>query len=139
MAKASDESGVRPKIDDTYLNEVLHHMDVRTQLILEQCAQRDAVLQEKFIDLFSRLLDASSLDRVLVAGFSEVSDQLGAQLAPLRELARQYTPLSDEDDARLASLRRALERPNFSGPAPEDTVPMIGRGVSRINTRSFAP
>ncbi|MDQ0564390.1 hypothetical protein QO004_006208 [Rhizobium mesoamericanum] len=114
MARTPSGTNKPEGASDPAIAELYRLMVARDQLMWEQLTQRDSTLQDRMMDLFSRLLEASSVDRVLVSGFTEISEQLHEQLQPLRELAPSRTPLSDADDKALASLRRALARPDFS-------------------------
>lgn len=117
--------------------ELWRQMVSRDELMWQQLTQRDTELQGRMIDLFSRLLEANSVDRVLANGLGELSDQLREQMAPLRELARPRADLSEFDDRRLASLNRALSRPNYGGP-PESEAPFwIDTGASQMERRSY--
>jgi hypothetical protein len=132
----SDDS---PNGTEAAIAELWRQMVTRDELMWQQLTQRDTELQGRMIDLFSRLLEANSVDRVLANGLGELSDQLREQMAPLRELTRPRADLSDFDDRRLASLNRALSRPNYGGP-PESEAPFwIETGASQMERRSFTP
>jgi transposase len=86
----------------------------RDEAMWTKLSSRDVKLQEQMIGIFARLADASSVDQVLVNGFDAVAEQIKAQVAPLRSLGRSYEPLKPEADKLLATLQRALRRPDFS-------------------------
>jgi hypothetical protein len=122
MPRNPSGSDEPPRSTDAAIAELWRQMVSRDELMWQQLTQRDTELQGRMIDLFSRLLEANSVDRVLANGLGELSDQLKEQMAPLRELTRARIDLSDFDDRRLASLNRALSRPNYGGP-PESEAP----------------
>jgi hypothetical protein len=99
---------------DPALAELYDQMISRDHEMWQRLTERDSKLQDGMMELFSRMLDNSSLDRVMVNGFTAVSDQLKEQLAPLRDLTPNRAPLDDDQKALLKSLRLALTRPNYS-------------------------
>lgn len=123
--------------EESTIAEVMSQVVTRDQVMWEQLTRRDTELQGRMMDLFSQLLGTNSLDRVLANGLGELIDQLKEQLAPLRELARPRADLDEGDDARLASLNRALRRPNFGGPPESDAPFWIETGASEMDRRSY--
>lgn len=136
MPRNSGGSDEPPKATEAAVAELWRQMVSRDELMWQQLTQRDTELQGRMIDLFSRLLEANSVDRVLANGLGELSDQLKEQLAPLRELAHARANLSDHDDRRLASLNRALSRPNYGGPPASEAPFWIETGKGPSDRRS---
>jgi hypothetical protein len=93
--------------------ELYEQMVSRDQAMWNQLTERDRRLQDGMMELFSRILENTSVDRVMAQGFSAVSEQLKEQLSPLRDLTPRRAPLDAEQKALLGSIRRALARPDF--------------------------
>lgn len=138
MAKTPSGSSSPEGASNPAVAELYRVMVARDQAMWDQLTQRDSALQDRMLDLFSRLLEANSIDRVLVKGFDEIAGQLQEQLEPLRDLAPSRTQLEPADDAALASLRRALVRPDFSRPSEGGAGAVVTANVSQIDSRSFA-
>ena len=115
------------KSDETPQNlaELYEQMVSRDQAMWTQLTERDRRLQDGMMELFSRMLENNSVDRVMVAGFTAVSEQLKEQLSPLRDLTPQRARLDAEQKAVLGSLRRALARPDYDLSASEATAGKI--------------
>ena len=76
--------------------------------------ERDDKLHEQMLGMFQRSLDTNALDKVLVKGFNDVSQNIAAQTGPLRSLGREYPKLPDDAAKRLDALAVALTRQEFS-------------------------
>jgi hypothetical protein len=131
MTNSSSESDEGK--NDLGVAALFERMITRDQQMWQQLTQRDNVLQDQLMELFSRMIETNAVDRVLSHGFGEVSEQLSAQLAPLRQLGPQITPLEPADDQRLAALGNALRRQDYTRPSPEDAIPMLDPNDFRGN------
>jgi len=109
---------------DPALAELYDQMISRDHEMWQRLTERDSKLQDGMMQLFSRMLDNTSLDRVMATGFDNVSEQLKEQLSPLRDLTPRRAPLDKEQKAQLKGLRLALTRPNYSF-SREDSVSRI--------------
>lgn len=118
MVRSRSGTSTTEPTTESEIAELYRLMVARDQAMWDQLTNRDSLLQDRMLELFSRLLDANSIDRVLVTGFTEISEQLKEQMQPLRDLSRPHAVLNPMDDAALASLRRALSRPDFNRPTP---------------------
>jgi hypothetical protein len=103
-----------PNPQETTLAEIYDRMMARDEQMWTHINRRDSKLQDRMMELFSRILDNSSVDRVMVAGFTTVSDQLKEQLSPLRDLTPHRAPLDTDQKVLLHSLRIALDRPDYA-------------------------
>jgi hypothetical protein len=99
---------------DPALAELYDQMISRDQEMWQRLTERDSKLQDRMMDLFARILENSSVDRVMAAGFDSVTEQLKAQLGPLRELTPQRAQLRPEQKELLGSMRLALARPVYA-------------------------
>ncbi len=138
MAKSPSGMDSPEAANDPAIAELYRLMVSRDQMMWEELTKRDSALQDRMMELFSRLLEASSVDHVMVSGFTVIAEQLHEQLQPLRELAPSRTPLSDADDKVLASLRRALARPDFSISPGERPGAVVLEDASQTFSRSLA-
>jgi len=114
MARSPDEPANRDDIQDVAIAQLYRQFEARDRAMWERFTERDGKLQDRMLELFAKILDTNAMDRVMAVGFNEIADQLHAQLEPLRELAPQRAQLDESEDAVLASLRRALTRPDYS-------------------------
>lgn len=96
------------------LGEWMTQMMARDNQMWEQLNQRDNQMQGQLLELFSQLLDANSVDRVVVSGFDEMGKLLKEQLGPLRQLGRDHVKLDEKTNAKLVILQKALMRQDFS-------------------------
>jgi len=125
----SPTPGSHDEVQDVAITQLYRQMIERDQAMWKQLNERDRMLQDGMMELFSRMLDNSSVDRVMVAGFTEIAEQLREQLSPLRDLSPPREPLSEEQDALLISLRRALTRPDFSLSPGDISVGAVTPGI----------
>ena len=114
MPDKPPEKNAQALATELALAQLFTQMVDRDQQMWQRLSERDSQLQGQMVGLFSQLLQANSVDRVLVKGFHEVTEQLKAQVGPLRSLGREYVALPAPDDALLATLQRALVRPDFT-------------------------
>jgi hypothetical protein len=132
MAKRSTPSNQDPAIA-----AIFRQMSARDQAMWAQVLERDSQHQERMMEIFSRMLDNSSVDRVLAKGFNKVSEQLHTQLGPLRDLTPSRAPLDEGQRATLASIRLALARQDFSFSLDELPSGIVSIGNGK-DDRSFA-
>jgi len=99
---------------ETVIAELLERMSERDRAMWAQLSERDSKLQDRMMELFARILENSSVDRVMAAGFDSVAEQLKAQLSPLRELTPQRAQLKPEQKELLGNIRLALARPVYA-------------------------
>jgi hypothetical protein len=99
---------------DPALAELYDQMISRDQEMWQRLTERDVKLQDRMMDLFARILENSSVDRVMAAGFDSVTEQLKTQLSPLRELTPQRAQLKPEQKDLLGNMRLALARPVYA-------------------------
>jgi len=109
-------------------------------------------------ELFVRFAQTGTVENTLGHGFDSVThhlcamnnrlESIAAELTPLRTLSGTPVPLTEEDQANLYSMSRALARPVFkqkSLPVDARPVPYIGDGkhtttdIYLIENRSTAP
>ena len=109
---------------DPALAELYDQMISRDHEMWQRLTERDSKLQDGMMELFSRMLDNTSLDRVMATGFDNVSEQLKEQLSPLRDLTPRRAALDKEQKVLLKGLRLALTRPNYSF-SREDAVSRV--------------
>lgn len=82
--------------------------------LLEHIKRSDTLeLRQQVNDLYNmvrQVAGMNTVENVLMNGI----DTLTAQLAPLRDLTPRRTPLGNEGNLRLLSLRQSLARPNWN-------------------------
>lgn len=119
------------------LGEWMTRMMERDNQMWDQLNQRDNRMQDQLVTLFSRMLDANSVDQVLVHGFTEMTKSIDGLTTPLRSLGREYKKLENQVDEDLATLNRALRRHDFITAEGESSIRDLPN-VGPIKDRSSA-
>lgn len=104
------------------LGEWMTQMMERDNQMWEKLNSRDDKVMGEVLKLVSQVLDANSIDHVVFRGIDEASKQLKDYMGPLRSLGRVYGDPADGVPERLAILKRALARQDFSSVNDEDTI-----------------
>ncbi|WP_298093420.1 hypothetical protein [uncultured Sphingomonas sp.] len=115
------------------LGEWMNQMMARDNQMWEQLNRRDNDMQKQLLELFSQLLAANSVDRVVVSGFDEMGKLLREQMGPLRTIGRDYGELDQDTNRRLETLQKALERQDFSQVSDEGAI----RGIANVGKGSL--
>lgn len=84
-------------------------------------------------EIVGHLCGMSSVDSVLQQGLHDIKEQL----APLRDLAPQRTPLKKDANDRLRNIRESLIHPAWDG--VEYLVPTQPKGQTALTTSSGLP
>jgi hypothetical protein len=109
MAKRSTPSKLDPATAEFY-----KQLMSRDQAMWARLTERDSRQQVGLMELFSRMLENTSVDLVMATGFNKVSEQLHTQLSPLRDMTPRRAPLDEGQRVLLGSIRLALARQDFA-------------------------